>query len=60
MLLNSLDCKFGPWKFDRIQGMGTTASTVRYPNVNHVNLGKNCIKMENTKNSWKFKTYESI
>ena len=29
--------------------MGTTVSTVRYPNVNHVNLGKNCIKMENTK-----------
>tara|TARA_Y100000389_G_C17470952_1_gene530737 strand:+ start:10942 stop:14421 length:3480 start_codon:yes stop_codon:yes gene_type:complete len=49
-VIKPLDCKYGPWEFERIQGMGTTVSTVRYPNVNHKNLGKHCIKKENLKN----------
>jgi len=45
-ILQPIDCEFGEWQFDRIQGLGMTVSEVMYPHLSHPMYGKHCIKMD--------------
>ena len=45
-IVQPINCEFGEWKFDRIEGLGTTVSEVMYPHLSHPRFGKHCVKMD--------------
>jgi hypothetical protein len=45
-IVQPINCEFGEWKLDRIEGLGTTVSEVMYPHLTHPRYGKHCVKMD--------------
>jgi hypothetical protein len=45
-IVQPINCEFGEWKLDRIEGLGTTVSEVMYPHLSHPRYGKHCVKMD--------------
>ena len=45
-IIQPINCEFGEWKLDRIEGLGTTVSEVSYPHLSHPRYGKHCVKMD--------------
>lgn len=44
-IVQPIDCKFGPWKFDRIEGENITVNKVTYPHLSHPRYGQDCVNM---------------
>ena len=44
-IVQPIDCKFGPWKFKKIQGRNITVNKVTYPHLSHPRYGKDCVNI---------------